>query len=52
MDKTEELLQKLESTANFMRGMQFDLRIPSDTRWALLKRAEEIDKLVQENLED
>ena len=26
----EELLEQLEAVANFMRGMQFDPRIPQD----------------------
>lgn len=48
----EELLEKLESTANFMRGMQFDPRIPADTKEALLERAQEIDELVEQHLEE
>ena len=30
----EELLEQLESVANFMRGMQFDPHIPVDTKEA------------------
>lgn len=46
----EELLEQLESIANFMRGMQFDLRIPSDARQALIEHAEEIDEVVEKHL--
>ena len=48
----EELLEQLESVANFMRGMQFDPRIPFDTKEALLERAQEIDELVEQHLEE
>ena len=44
----DELVEQLESEANFMRGMQFDLRIPRDVREALKGRAEEIDKHTME----
>ena len=43
----EELLEQLESVANFMRGMQFDVRIPADAREALRDRAMEIDDIVE-----
>ena len=48
----EELFEKLESVATFMRGMQFDPRIPADTKEALLERAQEIDELVDQHLEE
>jgi len=48
----EELLEQLESVANFMRGMQFDPRIPADTREALLERAQEVDELVEQHLKE
>lgn len=48
----EELLEQLESVANFMRGMQFDPRIPADTKEALLERAQEIDGLVEQHLKE
>ena len=48
----EELLKQLESVANFMRGMQFDPRIPTDTKEALLERAQEIDAVVEKHLEE
>ncbi len=48
----EELLEQLESVANFMRGMQFDLRIPSDARHALIERAQEIDEVVEKYLKE
>jgi len=47
----DELLEAIQSTANFMRGMQFDPRIPSDTKQALVERAEELDELVEKHLE-
>ena len=43
----EELLEQLESAANFMRGMQFDTRLPSDAREALRERAIELDDFVE-----
>ena len=48
----EELLEQLESVANFMRGMQFDPRIPADTKEALLGRVQEIDAVVEKHLEE
>ncbi len=48
----EELLEQLESVTNFMRGMQFDPRIPTDTKEALLERAQEIDTMVEKHLEE
>lgn len=48
----DELLEALQSVANFMRGMQFDPRIPSDTKQALVERAEYLDELVEKHLED
>ena len=47
----EELLEQLESVANFMRGMQFDPRISGDIKQALIERAYEIDELVEKHLE-
>ena len=49
---SEELLEQLESVANFMRGMQFDPRIPNDTKEALLGRVQEIDTMVEKHLEE
>ncbi|MEG1695833.1 MAG: hypothetical protein RRZ32_00290 [Acinetobacter sp.] len=46
----EELLEQLESAANFMRGMQFDLRIPGDARQALIERAQALDEVVEKHL--
>lgn len=48
----DELLEQLESVANFMRGMCFDPRIPHDTKEALRGRAQEIDELVQRCLDE
>ncbi|WP_171494428.1 hypothetical protein [Acinetobacter brisouii] len=43
----EELLEQLESVANFMRGMQFDTRLPIDAREALRERAIELDDFLE-----
>ncbi|MCB8769521.1 hypothetical protein [Acinetobacter soli] len=43
----EELLEQLESVANFMRGMQFDTRLPGDAREALRDRAIDLDDFVE-----
>ncbi|EEY94047.1 hypothetical protein ACTWX4_003324 [Acinetobacter baumannii] len=48
----EELLEQLESVANFMRGMQFDPRIPQEAKEALSYRAQKIDELVEKYLEN
>lgn len=45
----EELLEQLESVANFMRGMQFDPRIPQDVKEALSYRVQKIDELVDQH---
>lgn len=45
----EELLEALESVANFMRGMQFDPRIPQDAKEALSYRVQKIDELVDQH---
>ncbi|CEI51532.1 hypothetical protein [Acinetobacter bereziniae] len=52
MIDNEELLEALESVANFMRGMGLDPRIPHDTKEALGERTSDIDKLVQKYLDD
>ncbi|MCU4491488.1 hypothetical protein KTI63_03280 [Acinetobacter guillouiae] len=52
MNDNDELLQALESVANFIRGMGMDPRIPHDTKEALKLRASNIDDLVQKYLED
>ncbi|AJF82914.1 hypothetical protein [Acinetobacter baumannii] len=48
----EELLEQLESVANFMRGMQFDPRIPVDTKEALNNRVQRIDEIVEKFQEE
>ena len=48
----DELLEQLESVANFMRGMCFDQRIPADAKEALQGRAQEIDDVVQKYLDE
>ncbi|WP_171492188.1 hypothetical protein [Acinetobacter junii] len=45
----QELLEQLESVANFMRGMQFDPRIPQDVKEALSYRVQKIDELVDQH---
>lgn len=45
----EELLAKLQSTANLLRGTYFDNRIPLDAREAFKKRAAEIDELCEKH---
>ncbi len=34
-----------------MRGMQFDPRLPSDIKTALIEKALELDEVVEENLD-
>ncbi|WP_315075547.1 hypothetical protein [Acinetobacter guillouiae] len=48
----DELLEALESVANFMRGMGLDPRIPHDTKEAVKVRASDIDDLVGKYLEN
>lgn len=48
----EQLLEQLESVANFMRGIQFDPRLPRDIKDALIDRATDLDDLVVANLKD
>ncbi|QXR26979.1 hypothetical protein [Acinetobacter junii] len=50
-DVKDELLEHLESVANFMRGMGFDPRIPNDVKQALINRSSQIDELVEKHLE-
>ncbi len=47
----ENLLQNLESAANFMRGMTLDSSIPERAKLALESRVENIDGLVERALE-
>jgi len=47
----ENLLQNLESAANFMRGMTFDPALPPHAKQALGSRIENIDGLVERCLE-
>lgn len=48
----EELLEKLESVANFINGMRFDPRIPSDIKEALACKSQEIYEVVEDCLND
>lgn len=51
MTLIEKAAGKIEQTANYMRGMCFDLRIPQDTRESISERAIELDDLAEELLE-
>ena len=42
----EELLEQIESAANFVRGIQFDQRLLNDAREALRERVMELDDFV------
>ncbi len=46
-EQKEEVLQALESAANFMRGMQFDPRVGQEQKQALGSKANEIDRIVE-----
>lgn len=48
----EELLEKLESCANFMNGMRFDPRIPVDVKQALCEKSQEIYDFVEDAQND
>lgn len=48
----EQLIEKLESTANFMRGMCFDPRLHHEIREAIRERVSDIDDFVQAVLDD
>ena len=43
----EELLEQIESAANFVRGIQFDQHLLNDAREALRERAMELDDFVE-----
>ena len=47
---SEELIAKLESTANFLRGMCFDPRLHHEIRDAVRERASEIDEFIEKCL--
>lgn len=44
----DDLIEKLESTANFMRGMCFDPRLHYEIKNAIRERVSEIDSFVEE----
>ena len=44
----EDLIEKLESTANFMRGMCFDPRLHHEIRDAVRNRVAEIESFIEE----
>ena len=46
-ENTETLLAKLESQANYMRGMSLDPRVPEEIKRALRERADEVDSFVE-----
>jgi len=49
-EQKEEVLQMLESAANFMRGMQFDPSIGQEQKQALASKASDIDKVIEKYL--
>ena len=48
----EELLEKLESAANFINGMRFDPRIPSDVKQALCEKSQELYDFIEDAQDD
>lgn len=48
----DDLLEKLESTANFMRGMRFDPRLHHEIRDAIIERVAEIESVIEDYLND
>lgn len=46
-EQIEEVLQALESAANFMRGMQFDPSLGSEQKSALARKVNEIDRITE-----
>lgn len=48
----DDLIEKLESTANFMRGMCFDPRLHHEIKEAITERVAEIDSFVKEYMDD
>ena len=45
---TEDLLEKIESAANFINGMRFDPRIPNDVKQALCEKSQELYDFVED----
>ena len=43
----DEVVEQLESVANFMRGMCFDPRLHSEIKEAILSRVSEIDDTIE-----
>ena len=48
----DDLIQHLESAANFCRGMSLDPSIPSHAKEACLSRAASLDEIVSEALDE
>lgn len=48
----EEILEKLESVANFINGMRFDPRIPIDVKQALCEKSQEIYDFIEDSQND
>lgn len=48
----EELLEKLESAANFINGMRFDPRIPNDAKQALCEKSQELYDFIEDAQDD
>lgn len=48
----EDLIEKLESTANFLRGMRFDPRLHHEIKDAVSSRVNEIDEFLEKYIEE
>ena len=48
----DDLIEKLESTANFMRGMCFDQRLHPEIKDAIKQRVDELDGFTQEYIDN
>lgn len=47
----DDLIEKLESTANFMRGMCFDPRLHPEIKEAVRERASDIDDFIEKYMD-
>jgi hypothetical protein len=48
----DELIQHLETSANFCRGMALDPSIPNHAKEACLSRAKSLDEIVEQAIND
>lgn len=48
----DDLIEKLEATANFMRGMRFDPRLHHEIRDVITERVTEIDLFIEEYMRE